>query len=577
MALTKVKNVIDITADTMSDLLSMEHKTGSVQLLGYHERGDGGGGVFYWDDSKSQSEHNGGTIIAGDAVLGTWDTAGQEAWFTAPSAGVGCWVREYSGAVNVKWFGDTTSAVIFCINNSILVRVEEPTTINIPEDVNNIQNILDCVLAPNIDITINIQSGHELLSGCGVYSGEFSNFKIVSEDSIVPVSNLFTGHAIRPEIIGEVGEAPRLPLFFGWNASMPELGCVIDMKKLEGSGYFGVNSSGVVRNNCGVINSGFRGLQWRGGNIWAEASNFSGARGCGIRVQKAGQAVVSLATINDCITDQDTTLGALYVSRSSIVEARYITINNSGFAGIMARRSVVTADNCVINNPSNVCVIAETGSKVSVVGGMSDVSSSGGLYARFSSDIAAGAFTMTNATNAHLAHRVSDGSTISKNVASTVNGAATNIGRYSSVSRYVNTANGDGVIYDRDNPPQVYVEKGSDYLLKKYNDGTMEITYRAVLNTGTVAASSFSSALSVPSIPVLDTFTTVTSVSMSGVGRTSVNAGGNRLACTAFYRTDAYPSSELKIRNEAQQLDGASTTLNMESVVLTIMIVGTYN
>jgi hypothetical protein len=105
MALTKVKNVIDITADTMADLLSMQHKTGSVQLLGFHERGDGGGGVFYWDDSKSQSEHNGGTIIAGDAVLGTWDTAGQEVWFTAPSAGVGCWVREYSGAVNVKWFG----------------------------------------------------------------------------------------------------------------------------------------------------------------------------------------------------------------------------------------------------------------------------------------------------------------------------------------------------------------------------------------------------------------------------------------------------------------------------------------
>jgi len=103
--LTKVKNVIDITADTMADLLSMEHKTGSVQLLGYHERGDGGGGVFFWDDSKSQSEHNGGTIIAGDAVLGVWDTAGQEAWFTAPSVGTGCWVREYSGAVNVKWFG----------------------------------------------------------------------------------------------------------------------------------------------------------------------------------------------------------------------------------------------------------------------------------------------------------------------------------------------------------------------------------------------------------------------------------------------------------------------------------------
>jgi hypothetical protein len=90
----------------MADLLSMEHKTGSVQLLGYHERGDGGGGVFYWDATADKAEHNGGTIIDPDVVFPTdWNNQGQlAAWFTAGS-GTGCWVREYSGAVNVKWFG----------------------------------------------------------------------------------------------------------------------------------------------------------------------------------------------------------------------------------------------------------------------------------------------------------------------------------------------------------------------------------------------------------------------------------------------------------------------------------------
>lgn len=99
---------VEQVIDTLAELASVvPDKYKSVRVLGFHERGDGGGGVFFWDDSKSQSEHNGGTIIAGDAVLGAWDTAGQEAWFTAPSVGIGCWVREYSGAVNVKWFGST--------------------------------------------------------------------------------------------------------------------------------------------------------------------------------------------------------------------------------------------------------------------------------------------------------------------------------------------------------------------------------------------------------------------------------------------------------------------------------------
>ena len=107
MSLTKVRNVLDVTADTMADLLSMKHKKGSVQLLGFHERGDGGGGVFYWDADEDKANHNGGTIVdpSNDADLATWDTTEQTTWFDAAGVGTGCWKREYSGAVNVKWFG----------------------------------------------------------------------------------------------------------------------------------------------------------------------------------------------------------------------------------------------------------------------------------------------------------------------------------------------------------------------------------------------------------------------------------------------------------------------------------------
>lgn len=72
-------------------------------VAGYSAPGDGGGGVFYYDAAASDAD-NGGTIFA-------------------PNAGAGRWLRVYSGAVNVKWFGatgdgstDDTSSVQACIS-----------------------------------------------------------------------------------------------------------------------------------------------------------------------------------------------------------------------------------------------------------------------------------------------------------------------------------------------------------------------------------------------------------------------------------------------------------------------------
>jgi hypothetical protein len=55
-----------------------------IYLKGYHHTGDGGEGWFHYDETKRNID-NGGTVVHG-------------------------WVREYSGAVNVKWFGATANA-----------------------------------------------------------------------------------------------------------------------------------------------------------------------------------------------------------------------------------------------------------------------------------------------------------------------------------------------------------------------------------------------------------------------------------------------------------------------------------
>lgn len=94
------------TVNSISDLANAS-TTGAVNVLNYHSDVEGGGGVFYWDANKPKSKHNGGTVIDPTATFPTdWSNQTQlTTWFDSANTGNGCWVRQYDGAVNVKWFG----------------------------------------------------------------------------------------------------------------------------------------------------------------------------------------------------------------------------------------------------------------------------------------------------------------------------------------------------------------------------------------------------------------------------------------------------------------------------------------
>ena len=62
------------------------NEANQIDALGYYTKGDGGGGLFYWDSSSTETD-NGGTIIQSNGIT------------------TGRWKRVFSGAVNVKWFG----------------------------------------------------------------------------------------------------------------------------------------------------------------------------------------------------------------------------------------------------------------------------------------------------------------------------------------------------------------------------------------------------------------------------------------------------------------------------------------
>ena len=79
------------SANTINDLKTKSSDV--INVLGYHTKGDGGGGLFYWDSTSTEAD-NGGTIIQATGIT------------------TGRWKRVFSGAVNVKWFGAVESFVI---------------------------------------------------------------------------------------------------------------------------------------------------------------------------------------------------------------------------------------------------------------------------------------------------------------------------------------------------------------------------------------------------------------------------------------------------------------------------------
>ena len=109
----EVESLPETTLTAISNLkaetVNFEGK--AVNVLGYYAKGDGGGGLFYWDATSTQAD-NGGTIIQATAIA------------------TGRWKRVFSGAVNVKWFGakgdginddqpSIQSAVNFCLEYEI--------------------------------------------------------------------------------------------------------------------------------------------------------------------------------------------------------------------------------------------------------------------------------------------------------------------------------------------------------------------------------------------------------------------------------------------------------------------------
>jgi len=270
----------DFAANSVPDLIAIDTSSYTstkvtANLLGYHDAGDGGGGLFYWDANKSQDEHNGGTIIApsvtfpsdwtNQSQLSSWfldkwqastvynagdlraPTTANGAYFKCITGGTsgtteptwdtvdghnttdgtvvwtainqtGCWIRQYDGDVNIKWFGakvdkttDDTKAIQKVLNTFNVIEGSDGTSLisknldvdsntyfdglnvfTLQQNVDNI-NILDIINRNNVTITNIKFLGYGLDSSYIGFGANNIAIKVENGDNINIIGNDISG------------------------------------------------------------------------------------------------------------------------------------------------------------------------------------------------------------------------------------------------------------------------------------------------------------------------------------------------------------------------------------------------
>lgn len=458
-------------------------------------------------------------------------------------------------------------------------HIVDSVVLRIPSDYPDLQTAVDTYqkgTANNYtDVTLFIEAGHQLTGGLSCTRGDFSHFQIASVDPIVTLDPTFVGVDVPENEIN--GEIPQFPLFYGFVATMFRLNCVIDCNNdigLVGTGILAVDCRGFISPERGIINAGFRGIQQRGGYFFAGSSNFSGANGTAVRLQKGATGNYGGGKFDGACQTVDQTLAAVYVSRGCTIELRTASMINSGGSGLLVRRSIASADNIDVSSAANSGVEADTVSSVSCVDSIAN--DIGGIvyYSRGGSTINASSAIITNPAQANFCFRVDAGSRIALNGATQVDAVDVTPANLWTSTPNFNMYYGDGIVTHIEFPASVETGSNADGTWQKFADGRMNTWSGIVnINIGTLAAGAYSPQIQMPTLP--QTFVSTDYFQIEVTGKTSVGGGGNDIFITSCHNQSA-TSNEWKVMNSGVQLDGGGTGLAIETVQCRMHVSGTW-
>lgn len=245
------------------------------------------------------------------------------------------------------------------VNNKVDLQTEV-LLVNVPSDFDTLQSAIDVLsrkYAPNrTAFIINIEAGHKLTNGLIVENGDYGNFIIKSEDSVVELDSNYTGAIYEdPGAHSDIEDF----LVIGVNARMPVLDCLIDMGNKGSVGYYATkSSSGEVTEGSGVINAPFVGIEARTSTISAQGTITSGSR-YGYRAQQGGVLFAQESIAEDCIET------AVLASRGSTINFASGSGRFSLGAGIIAQRSKVICMHANVSDTEGIAIQSSGASSIS--------------------------------------------------------------------------------------------------------------------------------------------------------------------------------------------------------------------
>jgi hypothetical protein len=449
---------------------------------------------------------------------------------------------------------------------------EETVTVRIPTDYPDLQSALDEYSkkrkVQGKKVILMIELGHALTKGLQVRHGDYRNFEIQSENPITYLDPYFVGAQPFPNDPNEYGFIQsENSLIMGVNADMPALGCIIDMENKYGTGYFMYNSTGLVKEGCGVINAGLRGCHLATSHIDARGTNFSGATNEGFRAQHGCTFDLMGSNFDNCCKDA---IGeaSIYISKGAFGGARELTAQNSGTNGIKIRRSKVDIEQSDfsgakgLNGGISGCgIIAEGKADVSATGAIAN-NCKRGIYATQLSQISGG-ITAKNSVVVGGDILVYHGSVVmgGETTKSAVSGlypdpSDTNL-------PYTNIPTGNGTIISQDQANLIAFTTNANGSILKFGDGTMfTVTAQKTVDV-VLAVGEISAPLVRPTRPT--TFSQILYSDLHVWGKSNAGGGGNPIGVDVYGRfySDA---DAFRVKNSGAVVTSTAINTTLNSV-----------